>query len=79
VSPSQNNLSEAAEHARELATSLEAAVPLCTTRIEHVRVAGHAYQARVLANALSEALETASKPLGPQTTGIRPLEASYGL
>jgi glutamate/tyrosine decarboxylase-like PLP-dependent enzyme len=48
--------------ARELADSLEASVTLCTTRTEHVRVAGHAARARWLANSLQEAQEPASSP-----------------
>lgn len=39
--------------ASELADSLEAAIPLATTRIEHIRVSGHASRARALATALS--------------------------
>lgn len=46
---------ELAEAAERLARSLEAAVPLCTTRIEHVRVSGHALEARRLADALGAA------------------------
>lgn len=38
----------------ELASSLEAAVPLATTRIEYIRVAGHALRARRLADMCPE-------------------------
>lgn len=51
-------LSRATQAAESLASSLEAAVPLATTRIEHIRVSAHAYQARILA----QALQAASKP-----------------
>lgn len=49
----------------ELASSLEEAVTLATTRIEHVRVAGHAARARRLADACPEGLEPASTDLRP--------------
>ena len=43
---------ELSRQASELADSLEAAVALATTRIEHIRVSGHATRARAIANAL---------------------------
>lgn len=49
--------SELATEARELAESLEAAVPLATTRIEHIRVSAHASRARRIAQYLSQAPE----------------------
>lgn len=51
-------LSELRAHALELAESLEASIPLCTTRHEHIRVSGHANRAR----AISQALETIQEP-----------------
>lgn len=45
-----------------LAASLEEAIPLCTTRVEHIRVAGHAARARRLADTVS-ASDTNSLPL----------------
>lgn len=50
--------SELAAAADALARSLEAAVSLATTRIEHIRVTGHALEARRLADALRAALGT---------------------
>lgn len=52
------SLTESVARAEELAASLEQAVPLCTTRIEHVRVSGHAYAARMLADALKRQAES---------------------
>lgn len=48
----------------ELAASLEAAVPLATTRFEHIRVAGHATRARRLATLCPE--DTAN----PETAAV---------
>jgi hypothetical protein len=56
--PTNEELFRAAE---SLALSLESAVPLATTRIEHIRVSGHAYQARALANTILETLQAPSK------------------
>jgi len=53
---------ELSQIASELAESLEAAIPMCTTRIEHIRVSGHAARARALAQAL-ESPSTTSDPL----------------
>jgi len=50
--------SELIEAADRLARSLESAVALSTTRIEHIRVTGHALEARRLADALRAALGT---------------------
>jgi hypothetical protein len=58
--PTNEELYQAAS---SLATSLEQAVPLATTRIEHIRVSGHAYQARALANTILQTLQAPSKPL----------------
>jgi hypothetical protein len=71
-------LSEAAEHASRLAASLEAAVPLATTRIEHVRVSSHAYQARSLANTLLEASRTLPEGQTAHYLGSRPFEVTHG-
>ena len=64
-------LSEATAAATALAISLEQSIPLCTTRIEHVRVSAHAAAARHLANRLQEALQAASEPLPAHGTGIQ--------
>lgn len=50
------------EQAEALALSLENAVAHSTTRVEHIRVAGHAARARALANGLSQSPQAASKP-----------------
>lgn len=42
-----------ADRARTLAEELERAIPLCTSRIEHIRVTGLAIQARELADTLA--------------------------
>lgn len=46
---------ELARELEELARSLEAAIPLCTTRIEHLRVSALASHARRLAESTREA------------------------
>ena len=66
---------ELSQAASELAASLEAAVPLATTRIEHIRVAGHASRAR----AIAQALQPAQEPLPPFEPGTRPLFTAQGL
>lgn len=66
---------ELSQAASELADSLESAIPLCTTRTEHIRVSGHASRAR----AIAQALETASEPQTGFAAGTRPLFSSQGL
>lgn len=45
---------ELARELEQLAESLERAIPLCTTRIEHLRVTAHASHARRLAESVRE-------------------------
>lgn len=61
--------------ASELAASLEAAISLATSRVEHIRVASHAARAR----ALAQALETGLEPTLPFVPGTRPLFSSTSL
>jgi hypothetical protein len=57
-------MSTLAEELDELATSLERAVSLATTRYEHMRVASHASRARALTvRAIQESATTSQEPL----------------
>jgi hypothetical protein len=62
--------------ARELADSLESSVTLCTTRTEHVRVAGHAARARWLADRLLEAQKPSSSPTTSPVAVFQPSGAA---